>query len=159
MKEIQLTQGQVALVDNEDFELVSRYKWYAHKDGDRYYVHTNIRIGDKRVTLQMHCLLFPSQSGRVDHINGNGCDNRRENLRVCTASQNSQNMRKFIGKSKYKGVFWDGDAKKWRAQIRVNSKRLHLGRFLNDEEAALAYNVAAEKYFGEFALLNRFDEE
>src|SRR3990167_7283870 len=93
----------------------------------------------------------------IDHINGNKLDNRKNNLRFCNQQGNSANMDKH-GKYKYKGITLCTDwnrKKKWGAQISIKRKNMHLGRYLTPEEAALAYNIAAIKYFGEFARLNK----
>jgi hypothetical protein len=91
----------------------------------------------------------------VDHINGNGLDNRKSNLRICTHQQNCENSRKRKKSfSKYKGVYWSKNAKKWVAQITIDGKSKHLGYFELEEDAAAAYDKAAVKYFGEFACLN-----
>jgi hypothetical protein len=109
----------------------------------------------------MHRLLVEVNLGQeVDHINGNGLDNRKENLRVCTKSQNLGNQKKtklyggVATSSKYKGVSWDKRVQKWVAKIGINGKRVYLGLFEDEEKAAEAYNKAALEYFGEFALLN-----
>ncbi len=99
----------------------------------------------------------------IDHINGNKADNRIENLRAATKTQNQQNTHKVRGKlSKYRGVTeWRGKKKRkrWHAQIRVNKKQLHIGDFNDEIEAAKAYNTAAVLHFGEFASLNLFDQD
>jgi len=90
----------------------------------------------------------------VDHINGNGLDNRRSNIRLSTYSHNSANMKKYEGTSKYKGVSWMKNKKSWLAQINSKGKHWYLGRFKNEEDAAIVYNVAAQLVFGKFARLN-----
>jgi len=90
----------------------------------------------------------------VDHINGNGLNNTRENLRLCTRSQNMMNQRLKGGTSRFRGVSWLKGGAKWHAQVRANGKRLHLGLFTDETEAAMAYDAAARELFGDFARLN-----
>jgi len=107
--------------------------------------------------IRMHRLILKAQKGQqVDHINGNGLDNRKDNLRFCTSSQNYQNSRKRKNcSSKYKGVWWHKQSKKWQTGIVLNYKNYHLGYFTNEIEAAKAYDLTAAEFFGEFARLNR----
>ena len=95
---------------------------------------------------------------QIDHINDNGLDNRRSNLRICSQSQNLMNCRKpkTLFSSKYKGVSWVQKHKRWKVSIAFKGKRKYIGHFLSEIDAAKAYNKAAEKYFGEFARLNKF---
>jgi len=153
MREIPLTKGMVTIIDDDDYELVSQYKWCVRtSEKGRYYAGRN--TGSNNVYL--HRWLLNAQFGiEVDHINGNTLDNRRSNLRLCTRVGNGRNGRKhrlYRSTSKYKGVYWS--VNKWQAQIRVGRERFNLGRFTNEEEAARAYNEAASKYYGEFARLN-----
>jgi hypothetical protein len=157
MVAISLTQNKIALIDDEDFWLISQYKWYPKRHRNTYYASANgPRINGKRQTIFMHQLLLPSsKEQQVDHKNGNGLDNRRGNLRFAT---HAENMRNRVGNktsfSKYKGVDWKKSNQKWRARIRVNNKELHLGCFFDEIEAAKAYDAAATKHYGEFAKLN-----
>lgn len=99
--------------------------------------------------------LKPGDKRQCDHIDGDGLNNQRSNLRVCTIQQNSQSRKKQKGTtSKYKGVSFDRQHRKWQVSIRVNHKHIHLGRFRSESAAARCYNKAALKYFGEFALTN-----
>jgi hypothetical protein len=103
----------------------------------------------------MHRLIMGAEPGQeIDHINGNGLDNRKENLRVATRKENQQNRHITWGNSTYKGVYWEKQKNKWRARIFVSGKCVHLGFFLTEKEAAVAYNQGAIKYFGSFACLN-----
>lgn len=150
MKKIPLTKGKFAIIDDEDYSLVSKYKWY-YSHGYAVYKNKNI--------LFMHRLILntPKES-YTDHINGDKLDNRRCNLRLCSKSQNGANCKKTQKKktsSKYKGVCWDKIRKKWKASIKFNYLGINLGYFLNEQDAAKAYNEAAIKYFGEFAKLNK----
>ena len=156
MREIQLVQGHVALVDDEDYESISAYKWYANiitrVDGSfSVYVQRNMK---KPRSLHRFIMDAPADM-EVDHINGNPLDNRRTNLRICSRSENMQNQRHQTGgTSKFKGVYWSKHTRKWRAQISINWKKKHLGLFETEQEAALAYNVAALELHGEFARIN-----
>jgi len=154
---IPLTQGKFALIDDEDYDLVISYSWHTQKDINNFYaVTTTTRVQGKRTTIYMHRLIMNARSGlQVDHINHNGLDNRRENLRLCTRTENCRNRRKYIrGSSIYKGVSWYTHYKKWRARIECEGKQLHLGWFSDEVEAAEVYDKAALKLFGEFAHLN-----
>ena len=154
MKIIKLTQGKYAIVDDEDFEYLNQWKWSCAK-GTRYAAS---RINNKIV--YMHRLLMnPSKGKQIDHINNNGLDNRRENLRIATDSENKFNHKLIkTNKTGYHGVYWDLQMKKWGVGISLNGKHKALGYFLTKEEAALAYNDAAKKYRGEFAQLNQIGE-
>lgn len=151
MKTINLTKGKVALVDDADFDWLAKRKWYASQCRDRYYAYTPDRSSD----VSMHRILLKAKPGQiVDHRNGDGLDNRRHNLRLCSKSENMQNSRKRPGTSQFKGVSWDSGRKKWAAFITANGKSMNLGRFKSEEDAAIAYDVAAQLFHGEFALLN-----
>jgi len=156
MKRIPLNHGQTALIDNSDYKLIKEYKWRIDKGNSCYYAITNtINAEGKKVPIRMHTILMNTPPGmQVDHINGDGLDNRRCNLRICTNSQNRMNQHKAIGRSKYKGVTWHSIGKKWQARININGKHTHLGLFKKEENAAEAYNRAAKEHFGEFANLN-----
>jgi hypothetical protein len=157
-KEIQLTQGKIALVDDADYEWLNQWKWYAFKNRSgawyaRRFKKTDLR---PRVNVFMHRLILNAREGmEVDHANHDTLDNRRENLRECTKSQNMHNA----GKNKrnttgYKGVWWKSTDNQYAAAIKINGKRIYLGRFTDPVKAALAYDEAAKKYHGEFAYLN-----
>jgi len=162
MKKIKLTQGQYALVDDEDFEDLNKYKWIAQYSSctKTYYVkrHSHRECG-KPKHLQMHRVIMNAKKGQViDHINGNTLDNRKENLRIATYSQNRGNSKRYRNNtSGYKGVSWNKNRQRWEACIGYQNKYIYLGLYTTKEEAALAYNEAAKKYFGEFANLNYDD--
>lgn len=155
MKEIELTQGKVALVDDEDYEFLMQWDWYAYRSGKKvyftYYSQRNIKINeDKRSTLKMHRVIMGVTDPKlqVDHIDGNSLNNQRSNLRICTSVENCRNSKKRTGaSSQYKGVSWHKVSEKWIAHIT-------LGSFKTEEDAALAYNEAAIRYHGKFAGLN-----
>lgn len=137
------------IIDDEDFELVSKYHWYTDNKG-------YLRIERNRKKIKLHRLLTNCPKGlTVDHINGNKLDNRRSNLRICTNQENVRNVvKRKNNKSGFKGVYWHTQSKCWRAKITVNGKCITVGGFKIKEDAAKAYDKAAIKYFGEFANLN-----
>ncbi len=153
MKRISLTQGKFALVDDEDFERINQYKWYAGKNKRTYYAGRHFC---SRTTIRMHRVIMNAPKGmEVDHRDGNGLNNCKGNLRFCTQSQNQQNQQALQGgTSLYKGVSSHTKDKKWRACITLNSKTYYLGNFYNEIKAALAYDEKAKELFGEFAYLN-----
>ena len=154
MKEIPLTQGQTAIIDEEDYSYISQYKWRAGKNGNKLCAIRTALISGKRKTVRMHRIIADTPAGmQTDHINGNSMDNRKENLRICTNQQNSFNRKKPNKNNKLgiKGVQWVERIKKFRAQIRINDKTIHLGLFTVASNADNAYRKAEEKYFGEFA--------
>lgn len=153
MRLIPLTQGKVAKVDDEDYDYLNQWKWYAHKCGKRYYATRKER---KDILLRMHrVLLNMPQAMQIDHIDGDSLNNQKLNLRVCTQAENLRNKENTRGgTSIFKGVSMAGRHKKWRSQIKLNSKTLHLGYFNSESEAAKIYDIAAKKYHGDFAKLN-----
>lgn len=155
-KEIPLTQDKVALIDVEDYEELNKFKWHTHREGNTYYVIRHIKKNGKNTMIRMHREIMNTPKGiDTDHINGHGWDNRVNNLRICTKSQNSANRGKQENNiSGFKGVTWNTQKKKWMAQIQANRKYKNLGYFSIKEEAAIVYNEAAKKYHGEFAKLN-----
>lgn len=155
MKEVRLNAGQVALVDEEDFDLVATSgPWYAHACLNTSYAVQNYQRGDGRRTIRrMHN--FITGLPYVDHINGNGLDNRRANLRPATPSQNQANQRKRRDNtSGFRGVQWHPPGQKWRAVIRVKGRLISLGYYPVREEAARAYDAAAIEFFGPYARTN-----
>lgn len=160
MKSIELTQGQVALVDDTDFEKLNKHKWCAVWRGWGWYAMRSEHNGGNRRGILMHREIMAAQPGQmIDHRNRRGLDNRRENLRFCTTSQNNANAKKRVGStSKYKGVSLFRRDSKWQVHIRLHGKNTYLGRFDSEVEAALIYNVAAIEWFGEFARLNVIEE-
>lgn len=152
-REIILTQGKVALVDTIDYDFLSKWKWCLHGK----YAVRNARLSNGNMkTLQMHRLiLLPREDEYADHINQDTLDNRRVNLRPCSTAENQRNRDKPKNNtSGYKGVYWHQTNQKWAAKIVVDYKKIHLGSYEDKRDAALAYNDAALRYYGEFAYLN-----
>jgi hypothetical protein len=154
----------VALVDDDDFEDVSRFKWHARTCRGRAYAARGVYENGRTRELLLHRYLLNAPPGvLVDHRNGNGLDCRRSvNLRTTDATGNSANRVKTPGKSsRFKGVYLRRDAnrqKPWHASLTIRDKRIYLGHFACEEDAARAYDAAAKRTFGEFALTN-FSEE
>jgi hypothetical protein len=158
MKEIRLTKGFVAVVDDADYEELTKFSWYAKETKWGTYAERSFprKPGVRRTNITMHRQLLGLKSGDgkyADHVDGNTLDNRRSNLRVCTNAQNAANVGPRKGK-RFKGVDWYEPSCKWRAYIRVNYKRSYLGLYDTPEEAAKAYDSAALAAWGEFAQLN-----
>ena len=151
MKEIPLTQGKYAIVDDSNYRKLIKHKW--HLDNRGYARRYSLRGGE---VLLMHRVIMKTPRGKdTDHINRDKLDNRRDNLRICTRSQNKMNqLKQSNNTSGFKGVVLHKDAKKYQAQIIVDKKYIYLGLFNSLREAALVYNDAAKKYFGQYALLN-----
>ena len=140
MKEIKLTQGKIAIVDDEDYEHLSGFKWHAQKNGNTFYARRGASIGNgKQKTIRMHREIFKVPDGlAMDHVNGNGLDNRKINLRIATSRQNSQNRHQSTT-SKYPGVTWHVNRRKWQAQMHIDGVHRYLGLFPTEEEAFNKY--------------------
>ena len=151
-RRIRLTRGKYAIVDDEDYYRLGRYKWYAHKTRSKYYA-VRRRKEHPRSVLMHREIIKVEEGFFVDHINHNGLDNRRANLRPATPAQNNYNRRiVFKNKtSKYKGV--RRHRSKWQANI-FKGKKIYIGSFDNEDEAARAYNEKAKELFGEYARPN-----
>lgn len=155
MREIPLTQGKIALVDDADYSELSKFNWYY----DEGYAKRNLKPG---CVFMHHCILPKKDGMEVDHRDLNSLNNQRYNLRYATKSQQMANRPRFKnGKvSKYKGVYAEKSATvPWCAQIRSSGKIKYLGCFATEDAAALAYNTAAIARFGEFARLNEVKKE
>lgn len=152
MKEIPLTQGKVALVDDEDYDWLNQWKWYAAKTPTTYYATRGYFKQGKRHGVVMHRLILNVPSGLgTDHKDRNGLNNQRSNLRIATIRQNSRNRKRNNGK-RYIGVFFKSG--KYEASLTTDCKTYYLGRFVSEIEAAKAYDEMAKKMYGEFANLN-----
>lgn len=157
-KEIALTQGKVAIVDDDDFARLIQHKWtYLEHTHGGYALRNGRDTNPIRHTVLMHREIMSAGIGfMVDHINGDTLDNRKSNLRLCTNAQNMRNQKRHRDNktSRYKGVSLKRDCNKYRAQLCTNGKVTHLGYFDSELDAARAYDQAALKYHGEFARLN-----
>jgi hypothetical protein len=158
-KEIEISKGYVAIVDDDNYENLSKMKWQAKNNGDNIVYAITFKRNEKMYGFLMHRIIMNcSEKERVDHINHNGLDNRKENLRVCTQSQNMANRRKNKNNtSGYKGVSFLNDRNKFRAEITHNNIHYKVGCFKYAIDAARAYDKKAKELFGEFALLNFAD--
>lgn len=160
MREIPLTQGYVAVVDDRDYKRVSAYKWHAQverrKDGSvkAVYARRNKRVDEQGYVQHLHRFIMgvDDPTKQVDHRDHNGLNNRRKNLRRCSNAQNQANRRVDVdNRSGFKGVAWKKDKGKYQSRITVNGKMKFLGYFSDKKLAAEAYQAAAKSIFGEFA--------
>jgi hypothetical protein len=143
VKEIPLSQGKFALVDIEDYERVNRFTWHVDKKG-KYASHVTTRKKPPRRKILLHRFVLNAEKGAIiDHINGDTFDNRKSNLRIVTNRQNHQN-RHHPRTSKYPGVSWKKDRKKWQAQIQIGKDQIYLGSFKSEKEAFNAYKWACK---------------
>ena len=152
MKKIPLTQGKFAIVDDEDFDELMKHKWYTYNQrGYIYAVRHSLDKSGKRIWMH-RSIINPNENLFVDHRDGNGLNNTRCNLRVCTKQQNCMNTRlSKRNKSGFKGVYFETNIGKWKAIIVLSGKKKYLGIFDRPETAHAAYIDAAKKYFGDFA--------
>ena len=172
MKRIELIKGGYALIDDKDFESVNKISWTRLKNGNIYYAYSYI----DSILVGMHRFILDVTSPKimVDHKDHDGLNNQRENIRICTLSENSKNVTtrknsssKYLGVSENKCVCkyitYNGEMKTYtycrlRATIKVGNKTQHLGYFKTELECAIIYNIAARKYHGEFANPNKFSK-
>lgn len=152
MREIPLTQGKITLVDDDDYEYLITFKWRALKEGNSWYAGRSVPSGiikPRQKLIHMHCVIM----GRlwIDHVDGNGLNNQRTNLRFCTRSQNCANSKRK-NKTGYRGVYFDGIG--YSARISINGIKKHLGYSLDKIEMALLFDTAARELYGKFARLN-----
>lgn len=153
-KQIPVANGNHAIVDDEDFERLSKFKWHLNC---KRYAYTTVWDGVKSKQYSMHRMVLKCPNGKCpDHINGNGLDNRKSNLRAVTHQENTFNSKSHVdGSSKFKGVCWDKSRRRWYARIFKDGKSTHIGRFICELEAAKAYNEKAKELYGENAHLNQ----
>lgn len=153
MIEIELSRaGFKTLIDDNDYELVNKFRWGLLAPGPKC-KYARATINGKDTTLHRFLLKLTDPKLCVDHINGDGLDNRRANLRITNKSGNARNIKKDY---KFKGIYLHKKNRNFVAAIKVNYKKIHIGCFPDEVSAARAYNEAAKKYFGEFASLNSF---
>jgi hypothetical protein len=159
--EISLTQGKIAVIDDVDWPLVAPFKWYAQREPNgRWYARATVWNPETKTVskISMHRVILGVSGfeNKVDHRDGDGLKNTRENLRACTNAQNIRNRPKdsVPTASRFKGVTWSRRNQRWFARICFDGKQIHLGSFRIEEDAARAYNEAATRLFGDFARLN-----
>ncbi len=160
-RRIYLGEGEWTKVDQEDYRRFGKYKWNVIGTGKNLYAVRHVKVGPRKTKMvRLHREILNAPKGKlVDHKLGDSLDNRRENLRLATHSQNQCNKRKTRSKtsSRYRGVYFDKRRTRWQAYIKYNGKRKYLGSFGDEMEAALAYDRAAREYHKEFARLNFTD--
>lgn len=157
MKTIPLSQGFVATIDDDDYERVNAFRWSASKRRTTVYAQRKIKTPSGRWTsLLLHRFIMNVVHPKlyVDHADHDGLNCQKSNLRVCVPGENNGNQTPKAGTSRYKGVSWDSERGMWRAQITVHGKIRFLGRYENEEDAAIIYDAAARSAFGQFALCN-----
>lgn len=153
MREIPLTKSRTALVDDEDYERISAYNWAFRPQSPGYAVRKGRAKSGEPRTVHMHREILNVASGvQVDHINGDGLDNRKANLRIVDVQRNAFNRKKpnVVCTSKYKGVYKRRGKPSWYARIKYNDRQVELGACPTEEQAAAAYNFASDLLFGEY---------
>ena len=159
MKKIPLTKGYFSIVDEEDYYIIIKHKWCVGLfgvDTKCIYALRRGRKGESKTVYMHRQIMNASKDCEIDHINGNGLDNRKCNLRVVSHSQNMYNKRKKMNtSSKFKGVSFDKKSRMWDCRIHENGKQIFLGRFKFEKDAAIIYNQAAKLIAGEYCNSNK----
>lgn len=153
MRSITLTQGKSATIDTEDYKSISKFKWFAKKDGKNSYACRSIFVKGKGGTIMMHRQIMDKcpKGKEIDHIDGNGLNNRRSNLRIVSKSQNQLNAGLRIDNSSgFKGVSWDKRHKMWYAYARLSGKQVNLGRYTKITEAVTAYEIFTDRHYKQY---------
>jgi hypothetical protein len=157
-RRIPLTQGKFAIVDPADYDKLAKYKWFAMRSRRGLYAVRMVTTKNgRRKKIRMHRQILNVPADKfVDHINHNGLDNRKDNLRIVTNMQNSWNKRKQRGSysSQYKGVSWAKRPGKWHAEIYCRGRKIFIGYFDDEKAAARAYDAKAAELYGDYAALN-----
>ncbi len=159
-KEIQLTQGKVAVVDDDLFNYLNQFKWYANNLNGKFYAVRRFMVkkGKQSVILMHRDIMKPNKGFVIDHIDGDTLNNSINNLRICKHEENLRNQKiNKNNKSGFKGVYFCKQRNKFRAEIKKDRQKYFLGLFIDPKDAASAYNKAAIKFHGEFAKLNKID--
>jgi hypothetical protein len=161
MKSIRLPSGVDTFVDDEDYDYLMQFNWQERKGHSTSYVKRSSKINNRGITNYMHReIMKPGPGLVVDHIDGNGLNNCKSNLRIATHRDNLRNSRGHTDSEiRFKGVTLQSRKRKYLVRIRVDNKDIYLGLFEDEIQAAKAYNEAAIKYFGEFARLNKIPGE
>jgi hypothetical protein len=159
MKQIPLTQGKFALVDDDDYDYLIKFNWFLNNTG--YASRNSPRGSGKRKQIMMHRVIMCTPDELVcDHKDGDKLNNQKQNLRNCSYSDNSRNMKKHSNaSSEYKGVSWHKATSMWQSQIEVNGRNLYLGVYEDEISAAIAYNNAALENFMDYSKLNKIPQE
>jgi hypothetical protein len=156
-RRIYLGEGEWAILDQQDYYRLCNFKWHVNGTNGKFYAVRQIKVDNKHTKrMYLHREIMNAPKGFVvDHKDGNSFDNRRVNLRLATRSQNSCNKRKRANtSSQFIGIYWDKAKRKWVARIKYQGKSRMIGNFVDEIEAAKAYDEAAKKYHREFARLN-----
>ena len=152
VKTIPLSRGLVAIVDADDYDRLAQYKWHVYRSGRSFYAR---RYCCGNYIIMHHEIIYIPPGKVCDHINHNTLDNRKCNLRACTPSQNMHNqLPREGGTSRYKGVCWSKENRKWVATIHYHRDQIYIGSYDYEEDAAIAYDDKAIELFGKFACLN-----
>ena len=165
MKKIPLTRGLFATVDDDDYDALMKQKWRAVASNHTFYALGSTSRKDspeyRQHALFMHRVVNKTPEGfYTDHINGDGLDNRKCNLRTCSPQENNRNRRAKKGsKSKFKGIVWRPKIKRWEAKAVIDKKYYYLGSFVNEIDAANAYNEFVRNNFGEFCYKNKGEDK